>query len=149
MRLRHSTDTHQPEHRSSIGGAAPQPRRDRQVLLKRDSQPVRPGQRRKRLGNDIAKRISQLTGKFANHPQLVARRRAGRQPIARIDKREQRLELVIPVLPPPPDVQRKVDLGPGGFGELHDLGLAARVQLNSWRAGIQFRLSTRLKVSGE
>ena len=45
----------------------------------------------------------------------------GRQRIARIDKSEQRLKRMIAIIAPLADVERKVDLGVGGFGEDQEL----------------------------
>ena len=41
----------------------------------------------------------------------------GAQRIPAIDKGEQAFKIMIAILAPPPDVQREVDLGIGGFGQ--------------------------------
>ena len=54
------------------------------------------------------------------NPHLIARRLARRQLVSHIDEGEQRLDVVVAVLPPPPNMQREVDLGEGDFGDCHD-----------------------------
>ena len=56
-----------------------------------------------------------MPSELAGDCQLIPLCRARGQAIARIDEREQRLELMIPILPPPPDMQREIYLGVGGF----------------------------------
>ena len=68
-----------------------------------------------RLGHKIVEGIIQPARKLAQRGDAVLRGRLRRQHIARIDEGEQGLKLVIPVLPPPADMQREVDLGVGGF----------------------------------
>ena len=52
-----------------------------------------------------------VLGEFAEHVHAVLRGVGRRQHIARIDEGEQRFQLVIPILAPPADMQREVDLG--------------------------------------
>jgi hypothetical protein len=47
--------------------------------------------------------------------QTVLRGRLRRQHIASIDEGEEGLKLVMPILSPPADMQREVDLGVGSF----------------------------------
>ena len=52
--------------------------------------------------------------------------------IPRIDKGKERFQLMIPILPPPPDVQGEIDLGVGGFFQAH-----LRILVIPAQAGIQ------------
>ena len=89
--------------------------------MESDFQGFRARQNRKRLCHEVIEGIVDPTRKFADsvHPVLIRRLRA--EHITRINKGEERLKLVIPILPPPANMQREVDLGVGGFGERHDL----------------------------
>src|SRR5690606_41188692 len=51
------------------------------------------------------------------HPRLPSFPTRRSSDLPPIDKREQRLDLVISVIPPLPNMQRQVDLGIGGLGE--------------------------------
>ena len=110
-RLKHA------EHCPRIRRPATKASRDGEILLQRNAEPLRARQGVQRLGNEVVEGIVEHPRKLAQRGDAVLRGRLSRQHIARIDKGEQGLKLVIPVLPPPADMQREVDLGVGGFGE--------------------------------
>ena len=78
-------------------------------------QPLRSRQRRQRTRHKIAEWIIQHVGKFADNFEAISFGRSSRQPIAVINKGEQRFDLVIAILTPLSDMQREIDLGVGGL----------------------------------
>ncbi len=76
----------------------------------------------KRLQHDIVEGIGQRVGKLADSLDLVFLAGRCHQLVPGIDKGEQRLQFVIAILAPPADMQREVDLGVGGLGQVQMSG---------------------------
>ena len=110
---------HDAEHGPGIGRSTAKPRRHGKVLFKRDRKPVGAGQLGQRSGYEIIERIVETTRKLADDIHGILRHTRCRQHITRIDEGEQRLKLVIAILPPPANMQRQVDLGICGFDMGH------------------------------
>jgi hypothetical protein len=105
------------KHRPRIRRPSAKASRDGQVLLQLNAKALRAREGVQRAGDEVVEGVVKHARKLAPRGDAVLRGPLRRQHIARIDEGEQGLKLVIPVLPPPADMQREVDLGIGGFGD--------------------------------
>jgi len=110
---------HDAKNGAGIRRAPTEPRRNREVFLQRDPEAIGARHLAQRLCHQIVERVVETARELAHDRHGILRRASGCQHVPRIDEGEQRLELMIAIVPPPANMQCQVDLGIRGFDMSH------------------------------